>query len=173
MDGYRIPTIAITRHDPGALDLWTALDQALNSGDPRGTAVLPQRVLPLQVPSVVPARLTGRARRALERAYATIEITDSVAQMGGHQVALVPRLSRAHSRGRRGARGRRAERPRSRYHEMTAVLDKIAAGELLGTASGHGRATAAIPCPRATARAQQAERDTEAATINMQLDDVA
>ena len=28
------------------------------------------------------------ARRALERQYATIEITDSVAMMGGHQVAL-------------------------------------------------------------------------------------
>ena len=67
----------------------------------------------------------------LERQYATIEITDSVAMMGGHQVALA-----------RGYHGRLQSAVQalesdvlngcSRYHEMTAILDKIAAGELLG-----------------------------------------
>ena len=66
----------------------------------------------------------------MERQYATIEITDSVAMMGGHQVALA-----------RGYHGRLQDAVQSlesdvlngltRYHEMTAVLDKISAGELL------------------------------------------
>jgi hypothetical protein len=76
-------------------------------------------------------RLTSSARRAFERQYATVEITDSVAAMGGHQVALV-----------RGYHGRLQGAVQAlesdvlnglrRYHEMTAILDKIAAGELLG-----------------------------------------
>ena len=37
----------------------------------------------------VVARLTAAARRMLERQYATIEITDSVAMMGGHQVGAL------------------------------------------------------------------------------------
>jgi hypothetical protein len=66
----------------------------------------------------------------MERQYATIEITDSVAMMGGHQVGLA-----------RGYHGRLQDAVESlesdvlngltRYHEMTAVLDKISAGELL------------------------------------------
>ena len=43
----------------------------------------------LDRPGATLASLPPAARQAVERAYATIEITDSVAQMGGHQVALI------------------------------------------------------------------------------------
>src|SRR5580765_5909811 len=87
MDAYRIPSIEMTRHDPGRWTYGRPWIEALNSGDAQGTAYL-QSVVPLQVPSVVPERLTSSARLALERAYATIEIADSIAQLGAHQVAL-------------------------------------------------------------------------------------
>jgi hypothetical protein len=66
----------------------------------------------------------------MERQCATIEITDSVAMMGDHQVAL--------ARGYHGRLQNAVESLESdvlngltRYHEMTAILDKISAGELL------------------------------------------
>ena len=42
----------------------------------------------LQKPNAALARLATPARRTIENAYATIEITDSIAQRGAHQVAL-------------------------------------------------------------------------------------
>src|SRR5207302_11005054 len=101
-------------------------------------------------------------------AYATIEITDSVAQIGGHQVALV-----------RGYSGLLQEATQaleadvlntsSRYHEMTAVLDKVAAGELL--ARRQDMATNQLlshALEQLLARSKRM-RDTEAATMNMRL----
>src|SRR6187397_3690259 len=129
LDRYRIPTIPITAHDPSRWDFGRTWIQGLNSGDATGAAYL-STTLPLLRPTTLPPTLTAAARRAMERQYATIEITDSVAMMGGHQVALA-----------RGYHGRLQDAVESlesdvlngltRYHEMTAVLDKISAGELL------------------------------------------
>ena len=77
------------------------------------------------------ARLPPDARRAIEDAYATIEITDSIAQRGAHQVALV--------RGYGGSLQSVVQllendilSPVSALHQLTAILDKVAAGELVG-----------------------------------------
>src|SRR5688572_27058583 len=75
LEGYRIPTIPITRHDAGRWEYGRAWIQALNSGDATGAAYL-ATALPLIRPSVMPSRLGASARQALERQYATIEITD-------------------------------------------------------------------------------------------------
>jgi hypothetical protein len=116
----------------------------------------------------MPSRLPPRARRALERQYATIEITDSVASMGGHQVALA-----------RGYHGRLQDAVQAlegdvvngllRYHEMTAILDKIAAGELLGRRQDMlSNQLLSHALEQLLARSKRL-RDTEAATMNMQL----
>ena len=100
--------------------------------------------------------------------YATIEITDSVAMMGGHQVALA-----------RGYHGRLQNAVQSlesdvlngltRYHEMTAVLDKISAGELLARRQDMlSNQLLSHALEQMLARGKRL-RDTEAATINMQL----
>lgn len=167
MDAYRIPTIPITGHDPGRWTYGRSWIEALNTGDPRGDAYL-RSVVPLQVPSVMPTRLTASARRALERAYATIEIADSVAQLGAHQIAL--------SRGYHGRLQNAVEALESDvlnasqpYHEMTAVLDKISAGELLARRQDMaGNQLLSHALEQLLARGKR-ERDTEAATINMQL----
>ena len=167
MDGYRIPTIPITSHDAGRWEYGRPWIQALNSGDATGAAYL-STALPVLRPTVTPARLTSEARRALERQYATIEITDSVAMMGGHQVALA-----------RGYHGQLQQAVQDlegdvlngllRYHEMTTILDKIAAGELLGRRQDMlANQLLSHALEQLLARGKRL-RDTEAAQINMQL----
>ena len=87
LNRYRIPAIPVSSHDPARWDFGRPWIQALNSGDPTGSAYL-STALPLLRPSATPPTLSAAARQMLQREYATIEITDSVAMMGGHQVAL-------------------------------------------------------------------------------------
>ena len=167
MDGYRIPTIPITRHDASRWEYGRPWIQALNSGDAAGTAYL-STALPVLRPTTTPSRLTAEARRTLERQYATIEITDSVAVMGGHQVAL--------ARGYHGQLQQAVQDLESdvlngllRYHEMTTILDKIAAGELLGRRQDMlANQLLSHALEQLLARGKRL-RDTEAAQMNMQL----
>ena len=167
MEQYRTPPIALTRHDAGRWEYGRPWIQGLNSGDATGDAYR-ATTLPVLRPTVMPSRLPPSARRALERQYATIEITDSVASMGGHQVALA-----------RGYHGRLQDAVQAlegdvlngllRYHEMTAILDKIAAGELLGRRQDMlSNQLLSHALEQLLARSKRL-RDTEAATINMQL----
>ena len=167
MDRFRIPGIAITAHDPSRWQFGRSWIQALNSGDPTGAAYF-ANALPLLRPSVVPSQLTPAGRRAFENRYATIEIADSVATMAGHQVALA-----------RGYHGRLQEAVQSlegdvvntlpRFHQMTAVLDKIAAGELLGRRQDMlSNQLLSHALEQLLARSKR-QRDTEASVINMQL----
>src|SRR5262249_985436 len=112
--------------------------------------------------------LPADARKAIENAYATIEVTDSVAEIGGHQVALV--------RGYAGlvqALIQEFERDilsaLPGYHDMTAVLDKISTGELVArrqNATTNQLLSHALE--QLLARGKRL-RDTEAATMNMRL----
>jgi hypothetical protein len=167
MEQYRTPPIALTRHDAGRWEYGRPWIQALNSGDATGDAYR-ATTLPVLRPAVMPSQLPPNARRALERQYATIEITDSVASMGGHQVALA-----------RGYHGRLQDAVQAlegdvvngllRYHEMTAILDKIAAGELLGRRQDMlSNQLLSHALEQLLARSKRL-RDTEAATMNMQL----
>src|SRR5262249_60878657 len=121
------PVICITGHDPSRWEFGRPWIQALNTGDPRGTAYF-ETAVPLQRPdSADLARLTPAARRQFENHYATMEITDSVALLGAHQVALV----RDYFGKLQDATQQLEEdvlSPQSGTQEMTAVLDKIAAG---------------------------------------------
>ena len=168
LDRYRIPPLAITGHDPSRWPYGRAWIQALNSGDARGRAYF-QSAVPLQQPRAADlSRLSPAARRAFESQYATMEITDSVALLGAHQVALV----RGYASKLQDA-AQRLENDvlssRSGAHEMTAVLDKIAAGELLGrrqdTATNQLLSHA---LEQLLARSKRL-RDTEAGHMNMQL----
>lgn len=167
LDRYRTPSIALTRHDPSRWDFGRPWIQALNSGDPTGASYF-ATALPLMRPGATPATLSGAARRMLERQYATIEITDSVATMGAHQVGL--------ARGYHGALQGAVEALQSDvlnggspYHEMTALLDKIAAGELLGRRQDMlANQLLSHALEQLLARGKRL-RDTEASTINMQL----
>jgi hypothetical protein len=167
LDAYRIPAIPVTAHDAAMWDFGRPWIQALNSGDASG-ARYRSIILPLLRPTVMPATLSAEARQMLERQYATVETTDSVALMAGHQVGLA-----------RGYHGELQDAVAalehdvlnggSQYHEMTAILDKIAAGELLARRQDTlSNQLLSHALEQLLARGKRL-RDTEAGTINMQL----
>src|SRR5947208_3838059 len=88
LDRYRTPAIPITGHDPSRWPYGAPWLQGLNSGDARGT-LYERTARRLERPGTLLDSLPADARKAIEDAYATIELTDSVAEIGGHQVALV------------------------------------------------------------------------------------
>jgi hypothetical protein len=167
MDRYRIPAIGINGHDPSRWPYGSPWLQGLNSGDARGT-LYRQTARPLAPPAMLLNQLPPAARRAVENAYATIEITDSVAQIAGHQVGLV-----------RGYSGRLQDAtqaleadvmdPRPRYHQMTAILDKVAAGELLGRRQDNATNQLLSHALEQLLVRSKRLRDAEAATMNMRL----
>jgi len=166
MDTYRTPPLAMTRHDTGR---WTYARQwiaGLNSGDATGAAYL-ATALPLAAPNV-PPRVSAAARRAFERQYATAEITDSVAMMGGHQVGLMrgyyTQLQEAVQ-----ALERDVLNSSSSYHELTAILDKVAAGELLGRRQDMATNQLLSHALEQLLARSKRQRDTEASTLNMQI----
>ena len=167
MDPFRIPAIALTRHDAGRWLYGRPWVHGLNGGDVTGAAYWATAV-PLQTPAADMSRLTSAARRFFERQYATVEITDSVAMMGGHQVGLV--------RGYHGQLQQAVQALESDvlngllpYHEMTAILDKIAAGELLGRRQDMATNQLLSHALEQLLARSKRLRDTEASTLNMQL----
>ncbi|MGE0447618.1 MAG: hypothetical protein AB7P99_20510 [Vicinamibacterales bacterium] len=164
MNGYRVPAVGTTRHNPERWQYGGSWLAGLNGGDPRGAGYgsVARR---LESPGYSLRQLPPDARRAVERAYATVEISDSVAQAAGHQVGLVREYA---SRLQRAIDALETDIV-SGPHEMTAVLDKVAAGELV--ARRQDMATnqlLAHALEQLLARSKRL-RDTEAATMNMRL----
>jgi hypothetical protein len=167
LDRYRTPPIGITVHDPTRWPYAAPWLQGLNSGDGQGTRY-EQVARRLERPGTLLNSLPADARKAIENAYATIELTDSIAEVGGHQVALI--------RGYNGTLQQQVQQferdvlsTLPGYHDMTAVLDKISAGELL--ARRQDMATNQLlshALEQLLARSKQI-RDTEAASMNMRL----
>jgi hypothetical protein len=165
--GYRIPVVTGSRHDVARWSYGRPWLQGMNSGDAAGGAYL-ATATPLERPTTWPARISQAARRLLERQYATIEISDSVAMMGGHQVGII-----------RGYEGRLQQAVQALEgdvlsgaagsQEMTATLDKIAAGELIGRRQDMAtNQLLSHALEQLLARGKRL-RDTEAVTMNMQL----
>jgi hypothetical protein len=167
LDRYRVPPIGITGHEPGRWAYGAPWLQGLNTGDARGT-LYEQTARRLERPGGLLDGLPPSARQAIEDAYATIEITDSIAEIGGHQVALVRSYSGKLQQATQ-AFEQDVLTTQSGSHEMTAVLDKVAAGELL--ARRQDMATNQLlshALEQLLARSKRM-RDTEAATMNMRL----
>jgi len=167
LDRYRTPPIVFTSHDVARWPYGAAWLQGLNSGDARGTLYM-QAARRLERPGGVLTTLPTGARRAIENRYATIELTDSIAEIGGHQVALVREYGWLLQQAAQ-ALETDVLNTLPRYHEITAILDKVAAGELL--ARRQDTATNQLlshALEQLLARSKRT-RDTEAATMNMQL----
>ena len=166
MDQYRTPPFALTRHDAGRWTFGGPWVAGLNSGDATGAGYL-ATALPLERPDPA-SRLNGPARRAFERQYANVEITDSVAMMGGHQVGLMRAYYEDLERAVQ-ALEQDVLNPDASFHEMTTILDKIAAGELLGRRQDMAtNQLLSHTLEQLLARSKRL-RDTEASTLNMQI----
>lgn len=167
MEGYRIPAVGPARHEVSRWLYGRSWLQGLNSGDPTGSAYW-ATTLPLQRPVSLPTRLGASGQRFLERQYATIEIADSVAMMAGHQLGLM--------RGYHGQLQRAVQDLETdvlngleRYHEVTAILDKVAAAELLGRHQDMAANQLLSHTLEQLLTRSKRLRDTEAASMNMQL----
>ncbi|MGD9902796.1 MAG: hypothetical protein AB7U83_04945 [Vicinamibacterales bacterium] len=164
---YRIPLVGTTRHLLSRWDFAQGWLQGLNAGDPTGTGYTAATV-PLARPTTLPATLGTAARRLFERQYATVEIADSVAMLGGHQVGAL--------RGYHDDTASAVEELESdvlngllRYHELTAILDKVAAGELVGRRQDMAANQLLSHALEQLLARGKRQRDTEALTMNMQL----
>jgi hypothetical protein len=167
MDGYRVPTIPTVAHDVGRWEYARPWLQGLNTGDATGAAY---RAITrtLESPGGALQHLPPAPRRVVENAYATIEIADGVAQMGGDHIARIRGYSRELQRAIDALEGDVLSRQPG-YHEMTAILDKVAAGALIGRRQDMAtNQLLAHTVEQLLARSKRL-RDTEAATMNMRL----
>ncbi len=165
---YRTVPIAFTQHDSARWPYGAPWLAALNRGDADGTRYTRVSRLLQRPPHAAMARLPPEARRAIEDAYATIEITDSIAQRGAHQVALV-----------RGYGDRFQQivqllesdilNPDPAFHQLTSVLDKVAAGELVGRRQDTATNQLLSHALEQLLAQAKRKRDTEVATMNMRL----
>lgn len=167
MDRYRIPTLPGTDHDIARWEYGRTWLQGLNTGDPTGTAYR-DATRSLAPVGYSLQQLPPAARRALEQAYATVDITDSIAMVAGHQVAQVRGYSRRLQQAIDTLEGD-VVNPDARAHEMTAVLDKVAAGSLI--ARRQDMATNQLlshALEQMLARSKRL-RDSEAVAMNMRI----
>lgn len=167
MDRYRTVPIAFSSHDPSRWTYGGPWLTALNLGDIAGDRF--KEVARTMRPSAaVLAALPPSARQVVENAIATVEVTDSIAQRGAHQVALI--------RGYGGVVQRVVQtleddilNPAAPYHRVTTVLDKIAAGELVGRRQDTATNQVISHALEQLLAQSKRKRDTEVATMNMRL----
>ena len=164
---YRNPTLPALRHESGRYLYGGQLLYGLNAGDRVGELLMANSY-PLAPSLIAVAKLTPDQRRRAEAQLASIDIADSVGQRALHQVAL--------------ARGFDAEtakaiqnldddimNPRTALHYMTAVVDKLSGGALIG------RRQQAVSNQLTSHIVEQMlvetkrRRDSEAEVINMEL----
>ena len=167
LDRYRIPAVAGAEHDVQRWEYARAWLQGLNTGDPTGAAYR-ESARRLEQPGHTLNQLSPSARRTAEQAYATVEIADAVALAGGHQIAVVRGYSRRLQQAIDALEGDVISTdPRAR--EMTAVLDKVAAGTLIARRQDMAaNQLLSHSLEQLLARGKRL-RDTEAATMNMRL----
>lgn len=167
LDRYRVPRIAGQPHDPRRFPNAGPWLQGLNSGDAAGNAYF-SVALPLQPLTEMPRNMSAAAHRSFENQIATLELSDSVAMMAGHQVGAIRQYN-----------GRIEQAVQvleddvmnglARYHELTAILDKVAAGELLGRRQDMAANQLLSHAVEQLLARGKRLRDAEAATMNMQL----
>jgi hypothetical protein len=165
LEGYRMPAVDAARHDAARWEYGGSWLQTLNTGGPdEGYANTTRRV---DRPDAPLQRLPFAARRAIEQAYSTIEIADSIAQTGGEQVGRIREYSRHLQQAIRQLEGDVLNS--SAPHEMTAILDKVAAGELLGRRHDTAANQLLSHVLEQLLVRSKRERDAEAAAMNMRL----
>lgn len=167
MEGFRIPPIAGARHDPHRWPYASAWLSGLNSGDPTGAAYSSTTV-GLDHFTPPPAGITAKAQRTFNSQLATMEIADSVAMMASHQVGAIRQYN-----GRVQQAVQELEEvvmdKLPRFHELTAILDKVAAGELIGRRQDMAANQLLSHAVEQLLARGKRLRDAEAATMNMQL----
>jgi len=167
LDRYRTPGIMGVSHNPQRWPFAASWLQGLNSGDPTGSAYGATTV-PLNFIESLPRTMSVAAHRTLANQIASVELSDSVAMMAGHQIGAIRQYS---GRLQQGVDSLEEDvmNGLARYHELTAILDKVAAGELLGRRQDMAANQLLSHAVEQLLARGKRLRDAEAATMNMQL----
>lgn len=167
LDRYRTPTIVGVSHSPQRWPYAAPWLQGLNAGDPTGSAYGATTV-PLSAIESLPRTMSAAAHRTFANQIASVELSDSVAMMAGHQIGAIRRYS---GRLQQGVDSLEEDvmNDLARYHELTAILDKVAAGELLGRRQDMAANQLLSHAVEQLLARGKRLRDAEAATMNMQL----
>lgn len=147
-------------HDPAGVI------QALGSGDPTGAAYA-RAARPRTGPTSAFDALNPATRDAVERDLATLDLADSTLIAGIHQTGLLRARS---DQERQTIDQLEADvlNP-SEAHGTTAVLDTISAASLIETRQQQARLQFLTSIAEQLLVDEKRARDTEAATLNMQL----
>ena len=164
---YRTPTIAGASHTPARWPYAAAWLQGLNTGDPTGSAYGATTV-PLRPIQSLPRNMPASAQRTLSNQIASMELSDSVAMMAGHQIGAIRQYNGLLQKGVDSLE-EDVMSDLARYHELTAILDKVAAGELLGRRQDMAANQLLSHAVEQLLARGKRLRDAEALTINMQL----
>ena len=167
LDRYRMPAIASHAPDATNRPYGAPWIQGLNSGDPYGDLYY-QTTRTLEKPGTLLDPLPAASRKAVENSYATIELTDSVAVIGAHQVALI----RGYGQQLQDAvqtLERDVANPGAEYHQVTSILDKVAAAELIGRRQDMATNQLLSHALEQLLVRGKRTRDTETANMNMRL----
>ena len=167
LDRYRTPRILGVSHNPQRWPYAASWLEGLNSGDATGSAYGATTV-PLQAIGSLPRNMSVAAHRTLANQIASVELSDSVAMMAGHQIGAIRQYS---GRLQQGVDSLEDDvvNDLARYHELTAILDKVAAGELLGRRQDMAANQLLSHAVEQLLARGKRLRDAEAATMNMQL----
>ena len=167
LDRYRMPAVGFNGPDTTNRPYGAPWTQGLNIGDPYGDLYY-KTTRALEKPGTVLDPMPASARRSVENSYATIEMTDSVAVIGAHQVALIRGYSQQLQNAVQ-ALERDVTNPGTEYHQVTALLDKVAAGELVGRRQDMATNQLLSHALEQLLVRGKRTRDTEAANMNMRL----
>ena len=164
---FRTPKIVGVSHNPQRWPYAASWLQGLNSGDATGSAYNATTVA-LKAIESLPRNMSAAAHRTLANQIASVELSDSVAMMAGHQIGAIRQYS---GRLQQGVDSLEDDvlSDLARYHELTAILDKVAAGELLGRRQDMAANQLLSHAVEQLLARGKRLRDTEAATMNMQL----
>jgi hypothetical protein len=139
---------------------------ALNYGDASGNGVRAVTQALLDEP-VLLSQLTPAARRALTAPMATLDVATATLMTGTHDTGRVRYNGRAELR---AIQALEADVTNGTLEQsMTAILDKISGGVLVGARQRQNRVQVLAAVMEQLAVEGKRARDTEAATLNMQL----
>lgn len=167
LDRYRTPGILGSSHSPQRWAHAASWLDGLNSGDPTGERYFATTVA-LKPMGLLPRNMSMVAHQGLSAQLASLELADSVAMMAGHQVGAIRQYNGVLQRNIQGLEDD-VVNGLARYHEITAILDNVAAGELIGRRQDMAANQLLSHAVEQLLAKGKRLRDSEAATINMQL----
>ena len=152
--------------DPNLFRFAREYHAALNYGDQSGSAVRSVTQALLNEPALL-SRLAPAARRALTAPMATLDVAGATLISGTHDTGRVRYNGRAELR---AIQALEADVTNGSFEQsMTAILDKISGGVLVGARQRQNRVQVLAAIVEQLAVDGKRARDTEAAALNMQL----